>query len=134
MENNEPRYCRRGRAMINYRNIHRLRNGYKKRLVWCPTQIYGGILHWRMRDALPAGVSQNISINALDRKLWPCLSSSTRDNPTSSIVYHGRIYAIKALTVKAIKATIGLIYLQDSKMSLKTLAESLCNSMRDNSC
>ena len=48
--------------MIKYRNIHRLRNGYKKGLVYCvPDQ---DIL--RLRDVLPTGdVSQNISINAI---------------------------------------------------------------------
>ena len=51
MENNETRYWRLGRAMIKYRNIHRLRNGNKKGLV-CrePDQDISTI-----RDVLPAG-------------------------------------------------------------------------------
>lgn len=62
MENNETRYWRLGRAMIKYRNIHRLRNGNKKGLVYRePDQDISTI-----RDVLPAGgVSQNISINAI---------------------------------------------------------------------
>ena len=62
MENNETRYWRLGRAMIKYRNIHRLRNGNKKRLVFRdPNQDIRTI-----RDVLPAGgVSQNISISAI---------------------------------------------------------------------
>ena len=62
MVNNETRYWRLGRAMIKYRNIHRLRNGYKKGLVCrVPDQ---DIL--RIRDMLSTGdVSQNISINAI---------------------------------------------------------------------
>ena len=44
-------------AVIKYRNIHRLINGYKKGLV-CRTKIYGN----SVICCLLGGVSQNISI------------------------------------------------------------------------